>query len=94
MLWALHLCAVKDDNHGKFVRICSCVILVKFIVYLCSFTVRCCLNWVAIVTVDCSFDALLRSTATTRVHYEYAVYSGIRTSVRPLVAMYVETPCE
>ena len=76
------------------VRICSCIVLVTFTVYLRSVTACCCLNWVAIVTVDCSCNALLRSTAATRFHYEYAVYSGIRASVYPLVVMYVGTPWE
>ena len=61
-----------------------------FTVYVCSVIVRSCLNWVAIVIVDCSCDALLWSTAVMRVHYEYAVYSGIRMSVCPLVVMYME----
>ena len=78
----------------QHVRICSCVIPVMFTVYLCSVTVHSCLNWAAIVIVDCSCNALLRSTATTRVHYEYTVYSGIHASVCPLVVMYVGTPCE
>ena len=48
------------------VRICSCVILVTFTVYVCSVNVRSCLNCVTIVVVDCSCDALLRSTAATK----------------------------
>ena len=48
------------------------------------------LNWVAIVTVNCSCDALLRSTVAMRVHYEYEVYSGIRSSIWPLVVIYME----
>ena len=76
------------------IRICSCIVLVTFTVYMCSVNVRSCLNCVTFVMVDCSCDALLRSTAATRVHYEYAVYSGIRASVCPLVFMYVGTPWE
>ena len=48
------------------VRICSFVILVMFTVYVCSVNVHSCLNCVTIVMVDCSCDALLRSTAVTK----------------------------
>ena len=69
------------------VRFCSCVILVSFTLYLCSVTVRSRLNWVMVVIVDCSRDAL----QPTRVHYDIDVYySGICASICPLVVMYVE----
>ena len=57
-----------------------------FTVYLCSVTVHSQLNWVAVVMVDCSCDAL----QLIRVHYEFEVYSGICASMCPLVVMYVE----
>ena len=56
--------ATVVSQHG--VKICSCVVLVTFTVYVCSVNVRSCLNCVTIFVVDCSCDALLRSTAATK----------------------------
>ena len=81
---------VSRSHYHQAVRFCSCVIPVSFTVYLCFVTVRSRLNWVAIVMVDCSCDALLQCTAVMRVHYEYEEYSGICASICPLVVMYVE----
>ena len=53
---------------------------------LCSVKVHSRLNWVTVVIVDCSRDAL----QLIRVHYEFEVYSGICVSICPLVVMYVE----
>ena len=98
VFWCCAACVTRlnclPTCYASSVGICSCIILVMFIVYLCSVIVHCCLNWVVIVRVDCSCDALLWSTAAMRVHYEYAVYSGIRASVCPLVVMYMGTPWE
>ena len=84
-------CALVE--HGA-VRICSCVILVTFTVYLCSVIVHSSLNRVAIVTSRLQLRCTERSTAATGVHYEYAMYSGIRASLCPLVVMYVGAPWE
>ena len=54
------------DNTVEAVRICSCVVLVTFTVYMCSVNIRSCLNCVMFVVVDCSCDALLWSTAATK----------------------------
>ena len=78
----------------NLVRICLCVILVTFTVYVCSVNIRSCWNCVTIVLVDCSCDALSGALQRQGVHYEYAMYSGIRASVCPLVFMYVGTPWE
>ena len=40
---------VIHDRDVHFVRICTCVILVMFIVYVCSVNIHSCLNCVAIV---------------------------------------------
>ena len=72
--------------HVLYVRFCSCVIPVSFILYLCSVAVHSRLNWVALVIVDCSHDAL----QPIRVHYEFEVYGGICASIYLLVVMYVE----
>ena len=74
------------DNAVGAVRFCSCIISVSFTMYLCSVAVHSCLNWFALVIVDCSCDAL----QPTRVHYEFELYSGICASICPLVVMYVE----
>ena len=58
----------------------------SFTLYLCSVAVHSRLDWVAVVIVDCSHDAL----QPIRVHYEFEVYSGICASICSLVVMYVE----
>ena len=81
------LCAKLTTVIGLVhVRICSCIILVSFIVYFCSATVRSWLNWVVVVMVNCSCDAL----QPISVHYEFEEYSGVCASICPLVVMYVE----
>ena len=66
---------VYQAKHSRFpksvkqvsnIRICTCVILVTFTVYMCSVNVCSCWNCVTFVMVDCSCDALLRSTAATK----------------------------
>ena len=54
--------------------------------YLCSVDVHSRLHWFVLVIVDCSRDALQPIT----VHYKIEVYSGICTSICPLVVMYIE----
>ena len=58
----------------------------SFTLYLCYVTVHSRLNWVTVVIVDCSRNAL----QPTRVHYDIDVYSGICANICPLVVMYVE----
>ena len=52
--WAAH----HLPHISACVRICSCMILVTFTVYLCSVIVRSCMNCVTVVMVNCSSDAL------------------------------------
>ena len=86
--------AAHMPSHDAAVRICSCVILVTFTVYLCSVIVHGSLSCVAIVISQLQLRCTEQSTAATGVHYECAVYSGIRASVCPLMVMYVGTPWE
>ena len=61
-------------------------VLVLFTLYLCSIAIHSQLNWVTVVIVDCSHDAL----QPTRVHYDIDVYSGICAGICPFVVMYIE----
>ena len=52
------LCCLVTELATDVVRIHLCVIQVSFTVFLCSVAVHSRLNWVAIVIVNCSCDAL------------------------------------